>query len=262
MAANGNRLNGKAGLITAAGSGMGRAGATMFAAEGARVAVCDHDAAAVEAATAAIREAGGEALPLVADLSDLAAARRVADQAAEAFGRLDFVWNHLGHPGPGAVEQVDEGLLALAIDLNLRSVMATTDAAIPHLRAAGGGAFLFTASTAGLVGSRYSPVYSAMKHGVVGFAKALALKLAPDGIRSNAVCPGPIETPMMVQFGNRPDLPNRPEEEVRAAAGAVTPMRRVGRPEEVAAAALFLISDDASYITGAALPVDGGFTAG
>lgn len=257
-----DRLKGKAGLITAAGSGMGRAGALMFAAQGARVAVCDHNAEAAEAVAAQIRDAGGEAVAIAADLSDLAAARAAADTAAKAFGRLDFVWNHLGHPGPGAVEGIDEDLLALAIDLNLRSVIATTEAAIPHLRATGNGAFLFTASTAGLVGSRYSPVYSAMKHGVVGFAKALALKLAGDGIRSNAVCPGPIETPMMVQFGNRPDLPNRPEAEVRAAAGAVTPMRRVGRPEEVAAAALFLISDEASFVTGVALAVDGGFTAG
>ncbi|SDW27964.1 NAD(P)-dependent dehydrogenase, short-chain alcohol dehydrogenase family [Albimonas donghaensis] len=257
-----DRLKGKAGLITAAGSGMGRAGAEMFAAEGARVAVCDHDGPAVEAVVAAIRDAGGEALPLVADLRDPVAARRVANQAAEAFGRLDFAWNHLGHPGPGAAEGIDPDLLELAIDLNLRSVIATTEAAIPHLRAAGNGAFLFTASTGGLVGSRHSPVYSAMKHGVVGFARALALKLAGDGIRSNVVCPGPIETPMMVRFANRPDLPQRAEDEVRATAAAGTPMRRVGRPEEVAAAALFLISDEASYITGAALPVDGGFTAG
>ena len=132
------------------------------------------------------------------------------------------------------------------------------------MRARGGGALLFTGSTASLVGSPYSPVYSAMKHAVVGFMKALALRLAPENIRANAVCPGPIETPMLPVFGNRPDQPGRGEDMSEAKLAErkkVVPLLRFGQPEEVAAAALFLLSKESSFITGVALPVDGGITA-
>ena len=201
------------------------------------------------------------AVAIAADLRDVDRAKAIVGEAVEALGKLDFVWNHLGHPGPGKVEGMSQADFDLAIDLNLRSVMATTEMAIPELRKVSGGAILFTSSTGGLIGSRYSPVYSAVKHAVVGFSKALALRLAPEGIRVNALCPGPIDTPMFVQFGSRPDQPQRSREDVEAGTVAIVPMRRLGKPEEVAAAAAFLLSDEASYITGTALPVDGGFTA-
>lgn len=255
------RMTGKAGLVTAAASGMGRAGAELLAAEGAAVAVVDLDGAAAEAVAAEIAAKGGRAIGIQADLRDVARAKAIAAETVAAFGRLDFVWNHLGHPGPGKVEGMDQALFDLAVDLNLRSVIATTDAAIPELRKSGAGALLYTASTAGLAGSRYSPVYSAMKHGVVGFAKALALRLAPEGIRVNSICPGPIDTPMFGVFGSRPDQPQRSLEEVTRATQAIVPMGRIGKPEEVAKAALFLLSDDASFVTGVALAVDGGVTA-
>lgn len=255
------RLEGKAGLITAAGSGMGRAGAKLFAQEGAFVAVIDRDADAANAVVAEINAAGGRALAITADLRDTERAKSIVAEAVAGLGRLDFVWNHLGHPGPGRVEGMDQADFDLAVDLNLRSVIATTEAAIPELRKSGSAAILYTASTGGLVGSRYSPVYSAMKHAVVGFSKALALRLAPEGIRVNTVCPGPIDTPMFVQFGSRPDQPQRSRAEVEAGTRAIVPLGRLGQPEEVAAAACFLLSDAASYITGTALPVDGGFTA-
>ncbi|MCF8483407.1 MAG: SDR family oxidoreductase [Rhodospirillum sp.] len=255
------RLSGKAGLITAAASGMGRAGALRFAAEGAAVAVVDRDGEAAETVVSEIKAMGGQAVAIAADLRDVDRAKAIVGEAAAAFGKLDFVWNHLGHPGPGKVEGMAQEDFDLAIDLNMRSVIATTEMAIPELRKVTGGAILFTSSTGGLIGSRYSPIYSAVKHAVVGFSKALALRLASDGIRVNTVCPGPIDTPMFVQFGSRPDQPQRAREEVEASTLTVVPMKRLGRPEEVAAAACFLSSDDASYITGAALPVDGGFTA-
>jgi len=259
------RLTGKIGIVTAAASGMGRAGALRFAAEGARVAVVDVDAAGVERVVGEISAAGGTAHGVVADLTKDEDSRRIVWDTVARFKGLDFVWNHVGHPGPAAVEGIDMSAFDLAVDLNLRTVLLTTETAIPEMRARGGGSLLFTASTSGLVGSGFSPVYSMCKFGVVGFVKSLALRLARENIRVNAVCPGPIDTPMLRVFVARPDQKSTagvdPEELVRKRAHGSVPMGRTGRPEEIANAALFLLSDEASFITGAALPVDGGVTA-
>jgi NADP-dependent 3-hydroxy acid dehydrogenase YdfG len=168
------RMKDKIGIVTAAASGMGRAGAVRFAKEGAAVGVVDIDRAGVEAVVAEIKAAGGRALPIVADLTNDEESRRIVRETAKAFGGLDFVWNHVGHPGPAAVEGIDMRDYDLAMTLNLRTVLITTQTALPELRARGGGALLFTASTSGLAGSQFSPVYSMAKHGVVGFVRALA----------------------------------------------------------------------------------------
>src|SRR3989449_8473995 len=199
------RLAGKIGIVTAAASGMGRAGALRFAREGAQVSVVDVDATGVERVGREIATAGGAAYGIVADLTKDDDSRRVVWDTVSRFKGLDFVWNHVGHPGPAAVEGIDMNAFDLAIDLNLRTVLITTEAAIPELRARGGGSLLFTASTSGLQGSSYSPVYSMCKFGVVGFVKSLAVRLAPEKIRVNAVCPGPIETPMLRFFVARQD---------------------------------------------------------
>ena len=259
------RLNGRIGVVTAAGSGMGRAGALRFAREGASVGVVDVNTEAVERVVTEIVEAGGRATGIVADLLQDEDARRIIDETADAFGGLDFVWNHVGHPGPAAVEGVDWAAYELAMDLNVRSVIVTTEAAIPRLRERGGGALLFTASVSGLIGSRMSPIYSAAKFGVNGFMKALALRLAPDNIRVNSVCPGPIDTPMLRVFVKRPDQKGTEDvdvEDLIYQRQSRVPMGRPGKPEEIANAALFLLSDEASFVTGVALPVDGGATAG
>lgn len=259
------RLANKIGIVTAAASGMGRAGALRFAKEGAAVGVADIDAAGLAQVVRDIEAGGGRALALAGDLRDDRFARDIVKRTAGAFGGLDFVWNHVGHPGPAAIEGIDMADFELALDLNLRTILVTTEAAIPEMRARGGGALLYTASTSGLVGSQFSPVYSMAKFGVVGFVRALAKRLAPDNIRVNAICPGPIDTPMLRVFVARPDQQQRPGEEDKEALivrrSQQIPMRRTGKPEEIANAALFLLSDEASFVSGAALPVDGAATA-
>ena len=257
------RLQNKVGIVTAAASGMGRAGALRFAREGAAVGVVDIDQAGVEAVVGQITAAGGRALGLVGDLRQDDFARDIVRRTANAFGGLDFVWNHVGHPGPASIEGIEMADFEIAIDLNLRTVLVTTEAAIPEMRARGGGALLYTASTSGLVGSGFSPVYSMAKFGVVGFVRALAKRLAPDNIRANAICPGPIDTPMLRVFVSRPDQqsPTQDKEALIVQRSQQIPMKRTGKPEEIANAALFLLSDEASFVSGAALPVDGGATA-
>ena len=258
------RLENKTGIVTAAASGMGRAGALRFASEGAAVGVVDVDGDGVAAVVDEIKAAGGQATGIVADLTTDEDSRRIVSATADAFGGLDFVWNHVGHPGPAAIEGLELADYDLAMTLNIRTVLITTEAALPELRARGGGALLYTASTSGLQGSQFSPVYSAAKHGVVGFVRALAKRYAKESIRVNAICPGPIDTPMLRTFVARPDQQSThgmDKEELVRTRGGQTPMGRPGRAEEVANAALFLVSDEASFVTGAALPVDGGATA-
>lgn len=257
------RMKNKIGIVTAAGSGMGRAGAITFAREGAAVGVVDVDRAAAEKVAGEITAAGGRAVAILADLSRDADAKRIVGDTAKAFGGLDFVWNHVGHPGPAAFEGLDLREWDNAVTLNLRTVIVTTEAALPEMRARGGGALLYTASTSGISGSQFSPVYSAVKHGVVGLVRGLAKRYAKEKIRANAICPGPIDTPMLRVFVARPDQQSTAgmdKEMLVKTRGGQTPMGRPGQPQEVANAALFLLSDEASFVTGAYLAVDGGAT--
>lgn len=257
------RLEGKAGLITAAASGMGRAGALRFAAEGAKVAVVDRDPQRAEEVAAQIVEAGGTAFALVGDLTDDAFARSIVAETYARFGALDFVWNHAGHPGPAAFDDVDMNAYELCMNLNVRVPTVVSGAAIPIMRERGGGSIVFTASGSGIVASPFSPIYSAAKFGVVGLVRALAKRYGKDNIRCNSICPGAIDTPMLREFQQRPDAPKSglDVEETISKFGAMNPMGRNGLPDEIAAAALFLASDDASYVNGATLAVDGGMTA-
>lgn len=258
------RMHNKIGLVTAAGSGMGRAGVLTFAREGASVAVVDLNKEAAESAAHEITSAGGKAIALSGDLRDDDFARDIVKRTVAEFGGLDFAWNHVGHPGPSMVEGLEMKEFELAMDLNVRTVFVTTTEIIPQLRARGGGALLFTASTSGLTGSPYSPVYSAAKFGVIGMVRSLAKRYGGEGIRVNAVCPGTTDTPMLRVFVARPDsqLPaGETAESLVVKRGGLNPMHRVAQPQEIANAALFLLSDEASFVNGVALAVDGGATA-
>ncbi|MEE2692742.1 MAG: SDR family oxidoreductase [Pseudomonadota bacterium] len=257
------RMKGKSGIVTAGASGIGRSGALRLAKEGARVAVVDLDKAAADELVRAIRQSGGEATALVGDLSSEAFARSIADDAFAAFGQLDFLWNHVGVPGPSAFEDLDMDDYDRAFNLNVRSSVATTIAAVPYLRRAGGGSVLFTASTSAILGSPLSPVYSATKAAIVGLTKSLAKRFGPDNIRLNCVSPGSTDTPMLREFFNRGDSARTASdvEDVIKTRSSAYPLRRIATPEDIANAALFLLSDEASFITGTMLVVDGGLTA-
>lgn len=252
------RLNGKLAIVTAAASGMGRAGVERFVREGARVAAIDISR---EALDGLIAEFGGDKVTTIAaDLSTPEGAKGSIDEAVAALGGADILWAHAGMPGPASVENLDLVAYDKAIALNVTSAALGAGQVAPHMRARGGGSIIFTASVSGLVGSMMSPIYSAAKWGVVGLAKSLALALAADKIRVNVVCPGLADTPMKTGFTGRSGDP------AEAAANeaklmANVPMGRLVQAGEVADAALWLASDEASFVTGVALPIDGGFTA-
>ena len=259
QAGSGRRLEGKLAVITGGASGIGRAGAELFAEQGASVVVVDINARAIAETLAAIEAAGGTASGIETDLSAPPAVKAMIDDAVAQLGGIDILWNNAGMPGPAGVEGLDFDEYRRAVSINLDACVLACGEVIPHMRRRGGGAILFTSSVSGLVGSLYSPTYSAAKFALVGLTKSLAQRCAPDGIRVNAICPGPIDTPMLPGFFARSDSKEQFEENQRKALDAV-PLRRLGRPREIAQAALWLASDDASYVTGVALPVDGGYT--
>ena len=245
------RFEDKAVLVTGASSGIGAAAARAFGEAGARVMVSGLDEAGSRATAEAITAAGGEAGHLHGDLADRDICRRLFDESLSYLGRLDVLVNNAGLSRRGTVEDLsdDDWDLTLAVDLSAAFFMSR--AAIPVMKRQGGGAIVNTASELAIVATRNQAAYCAAKAGVLQFTKAMALDHARDGIRINAVCPGPVATPLLAS--GRED-----REAALIAIAEETPMGRLGRPEEIAAAILFLASDDASFMTGAAMVVDGG----
>lgn len=254
------RLAGKLAVITAAASGMGKAGVELFLREGAKVCAIDLNGEALAGLSAEMKAKGHSLETIQADLSSAERQRGTVHEAAEKLGGIDVMWAHAGIPGPGGIEDLDLGAYQQAMSLNVDSAALAAGEVIKHMRKRGAGSLIFTASISGLVGSMFSPVYSAGKFAVVGLTKSLAQTFAPDKVRVNVICPGLTDTPMAMGFTSRAGDP------VEAAANEKkllmsVPLGRLCRPVEIAHAALWLASDDASFVTGVALPVDGGFTA-
>jgi NAD(P)-dependent dehydrogenase (short-subunit alcohol dehydrogenase family) len=248
-------LEGKVALVTGAGSGIGRAAALAFAREGANVVVSDVVAEGGNETLRLIEEAGGKGTFVQGDVSIAADAQAIVRAAEEHFGWLDFAFNNAGIEGiqaPTAECTEDNWDRVLAV--NLRGIWLCMKYEIPVMLRQGKGAIVNTASVAGLVGFPNIPAYNASKGGVVQLTKTAALEYATQGIRVNAVCPGVIQTPMVDRF-----LGGSAEAEAQFV--AMEPVGRMGRPEEIAEAVVWLCSDAASFVTGHAMVVDGGLVA-
>lgn len=252
------RLAGKRALVTGGASGIGAATAERFAAEGATVAIADLNGAGAESHAAAIRAQGGTAISLVADVGDDASVAAMTDHAWEALGGVDILVNNAAIPTIGTVETLAADEWDRVIDLDLSSIYRASRAIWPRFVEAGGGTILNTASVAGVIGMAGQHGYSAAKAGVVMLTKCMALDGAADGIRANCVCPGFVETPMVNEYFDAQDDPAASREAVNTA----HPLGRMGQPDEIASAFLYLASDEARWVTGTALVIDGGLTAG
>ncbi len=250
------RLEGKVSLITGAGSGMGKVAAELFASEGARVVLTDVDDEAGEAAARAIRDADGEATYVHADVSKDEDAAAMVRAAVDAYGRLDVLYNNAGVmlPDDGSVHEMSEDIWDLTLAINVKGVAHGCKHGIPAMLASGGGSIVNVASFVAWLGAATSQTaYTASKGAVLAMTREIAVEYARRGIRCNALCPGPIDTPLLAELLSDPDRRQRRLVHI--------PMGRLGRAEELARAALFLASDDSSFMTGASLIVDGGITA-
>jgi NAD(P)-dependent dehydrogenase (short-subunit alcohol dehydrogenase family) len=249
-------LDGKSALITGCASGIGRATALAFAREGAIVTCADVDQKGGEQTVAMIRKADGIAEFVHADVTDANQVQNLIGQIVSARGRLDCAYNNAGIEGDVIeTHESTERNFDRIMAVNVKGVWLSLKYEIRQMLKQGGGAIVNTASVAGLSGFPALPIYVASKHAVVGLTKSAALECAQNGIRINAVCPGPVDTPMMERIANNEGRPGRKDFE------AIVPMRRYASPAEIANTVVWLCSDQASYVTGVCMPIDGGLVA-
>ncbi len=250
-----NTLTDKVALVTGGASGIGRATALRLAREGSRVVIADVDRAGGEETAGLVSAQGGDAAFICGDVGKAADVSAAVDLAVEQFGRLDLAVNCAGVLGSGA-SMIDftEDDWDVVMGVNLKGVWLCMKHEIPAMMQSGGGAIVNVSSVAGLVGSQHSPAYAASKHGVVGLTKTAALQYAPHNIRVNCICPAAVFSPMLETLVTR-------NPQVGAKLKASQPNGRFASPAEIAEVAVWLCSDAASFVVGAALPVDGGYTA-
>ena len=249
------KLQGKVAIITGAASGIGKATAELFAAQGATLVLADWHGEAGAVLTDALQKQGAEAVFVQVDVSKTEDVKRMVRTAVEQYGRVDVIFNNAGIEGEQApTAEATEENFDRVIDVNLKGVFLGMKYGIRQMLQNGGGVVVNNASVAGLVGFAGIPAYCAAKGGVVQLTKAAAMEYAAQNIRVNCVCPGVIMTPMIERFtaGNP---------EAMDALKEMEPIGRLGTPEEIAQAVMFLASDAGSFVTGAAMPVDGGFVA-
>ena len=250
------RFDGKVALVTGGSAGIGRATVLAYARAGARVVIGDINVAEGEETVRAVEEAGSEAAFIRTDVSQRSDVEALVEGAITRFGRLDCAFNNAGVDNQHfAVGELPEEEWDRVHGINLKGMMFSLHYEIPRMVAMGGGAIVNSSSVVGLIGSPVSAAYIASKHGVTGLTKSAALDYANKGIRVNAVCPGVIRTAIIEAY-----LKETPDAAAQLATQA--PMRRMGTPEEVAAAVVWLSSDEASFVTGQTLAIDGGWTAG
>ncbi len=250
------RLDGKVALITGGASGMGRVAAALFAREGARVVVTDVSDEAGERTAGEIRAWGGDALYVHADVSKAADAEDMVARTMDRFGSLDVLYNNAGvfPADDGSPVSTPESTWDLVMNINLKGVFLGCKFGIPAMLASGGGSIVNVASFVAIVGAATSQIgYTASKGGVLAMTREIAVEYARQGIRANALCPGPIETPLLAELLSDPERRQRRLVHI--------PLGRLGQAEEIANAALFLASDESSFMTGATFVVDGGITA-
>ena len=247
------KLQGKTAIITGAGAGIGAATATLFSREGANIVAVDLDAASLRSVALAC---GDRCVPVQADVSQRADVERALHATLEKFGRVDILFNNAGVVHPGKVDAIDETTWDRAMAINVKSMYLFSRAVVSEFKKQGGGVILNTASATALRAVPDRACYTATKAAVVGLTKSMALDYVKDNIRVNCLCPGTVETPSLQQrLAALPD-----PAEARKNFIARQPMGRFGTAEEIAAAALYLVSDDAAFVTGVAFAIDGGLT--